>query len=162
MFSKIIQVPPYRNTCNFDKTCFSNKGYLSIILELIFKKKRKKDQKENLITKTSKEKNENATNSFSPENGKQNKKQNSVNGEEKKNFEHVSLENNTSINRTISSQQQHKTQKSENTINNETENNKELVNRLEMIFIKYKNIFEPDDLADFETIIDTLKSNLND
>jgi hypothetical protein len=53
--------------------------------------------------------------------------------------------------------------KPELTINNEQPDiNTEVLNRLVMIFNKYKTVFEPDDLADFQTILDTLKSNLSD
>jgi hypothetical protein len=48
-------------------------------------------------------------------------------------------------------------------INNEQPDiNTEVLNRLVMIFNKYKTVFEPDDFADFETILDTLKSNISD
>ena len=48
-----------------------------------------------------------------------------------------------------------------NTINDE-EINAQIVNRLEEIYKKYKHAFEADDSADFETILENLKSNLSD
>jgi hypothetical protein len=48
-----------------------------------------------------------------------------------------------------------------NTINDD-DTNTQIVNRLEELYKKYKNIFEADDASDFETILDALKSNLSD
>ena len=71
-----------------------------------------------------------------------------------------SVEENTNINKNIP--------KIEEVIINEVSATKEndekyqIVNRLEELFIKYKNIFDTEDSIDFETIIETLKSNLAD
>jgi hypothetical protein len=46
------------------------------------------------------------------------------------------------------------------TNNKELDDNHQLVNRLDEIFNKYKNIFDSDDANDFETIVETLKANL--
>lgn len=47
-------------------------------------------------------------------------------------------------------------------INNDDDTKTQIVTRLEDIYKKYKNIFEPDDSTDFEIIIETLKNNLLD
>ena len=66
---------------------------------------------------------------------------------------------NTNMNKIIN-------KKEENIIINEVTQTKEndekyqIVNRLEELYLKYKNIFDPEDSIDFETIIETLKSNL--
>lgn len=45
---------------------------------------------------------------------------------------------------------------------NDDDTNTQIVNRLEELYKKYKNIFESDDASDFETILDALKSNLTE
>ncbi len=49
-----------------------------------------------------------------------------------------------------------------NNDNNDDDINTQVITRLEELYNKYKNVLEPDDSADFETIIETLKSNMTD
>lgn len=58
-----------------------------------------------------------------------------------------------------------KTEACNNNNNPATQNDDEkdeIIGKLQEICKKYKTVFEPDDLADFENIIQTLKTNLSD
>ena len=45
-------------------------------------------------------------------------------------------------------------------VTKENDEKYQIVNRLEELYVKYKNIFDTEDSIDFETIIETLKTNL--
>jgi hypothetical protein len=140
----LFKYPPIETPITLIKLAVQVKGKLSLYLEHINKKIKKRNDKIKITN--------NNTNTV--------KHKKETNGVVNSISTTITVNKEVAINsdkRSVSAKRN-----SNENVNSEDQEKYQIVNRLEEICKKYKNLMDPEDNADFENIVETLKSNLSD